>query len=238
MLVLRMERRWGPDRIGPMLGMSRRTAYRVLRRHGAHRLRALFPTQPRSFGIFEAATPGEVVQIDIKGFGRLVRGGGKHDAGPERRRREQVGFAQLHMAVDAASRQAFVQLRRSLGAEDCVGFLREARAHFDAKGIRVQRVLTDNGAGYKRRFAAACAELGLRWTRTKPYHPWTNGRVERFNRTLQTECVYAGERFTSDEERRLAIALFMASYHADRPHTALGGLTPDAWLQACRVTKV
>lgn len=237
-LVLRMERRWGPDRIGPMLGMSRRTAYRVLRRHGAHRLRELFPTRPRSFGVFSASAPGEVVQIDIKGFGRLVRGGGKHDASPTRRRREQVGFAQMHMALDAASRQAFVQLRPSLGADDCIGFLREALAHFDAKGIRIQRVLTDNGAGYKRRFGAACTELGVRWTRTKPYHPWTNGRVERFNRTVQRECVYAGERFASDEERRLAIALFMASYHADRPHTALGGLTPDAWLEAWRVTKV
>jgi transposase InsO family protein len=113
-----------------------------------------------------------------------------------------------------------------------------ALAHFDAKGIRVRRVLTDNGTGYKRRFAAACDELGLRWTRTKPYHPWTNGRVERFNRTLPRECLYAGDFFASDEERRLAIALFMAAYHSERPHTALGGLTPDAWLAARRVTWV
>ena len=140
------------------------------------------------------------------------------------------------MAVDAASRQAYVELRRSVSTDDCIGFLRGAIAHFDTRGIRVRRVLTDNGAGYKRRFAAACEELGLRWTRTQPYHPWTNGRVERFNRTLQSECVYAGERFTSDEERRYAIALWMASYHAERPHTALGGLTPDAWLQAWAVT--
>ena len=75
-LALRMERRWGPDRIGPVLGMSRRTAYRVLRRYRAHRLRELFPATPRSFGVFEANVPGEVVQIDIKTVGRLVRGGG------------------------------------------------------------------------------------------------------------------------------------------------------------------
>jgi transposase InsO family protein len=237
-LMLRMERRWGPDRIGPMVGLSRRTAYRVLRRHHAHRLRELFPTRPRTFGVFEASTPGEVVQIDIKGLGGLGRGGGKHDAGPSRRRRERVGFAQLHMAVDAASRQAFVELRPSLRSEDCIGFLRATLAHFDARGIRVRRVLTDNGAGYKRRFGEACNELGLRWTRTKPYHPWTNGRVERFNRTLQHECVYAGERFTSDEERRYAITLWLASYHSERPHTALDGLTPDAWLKARDVTKV
>lgn len=237
-LVLRMERRWGPDRIGPVLGMSRRTAYRVLRRHGAHRLRELFPSQPRTFGVFEARDPGEVVQLDIKGIGRLMRGGGRHNAGAHTRRREGVGWSQLHLAIDAASRQAYVELRPSVRAEDCIGFLRNALAHFDAKGIRVRRVLSDNGAGYKRRFAAACAELGVRCTRTKPYHPWTNGRVERFNRTLQRECLYAGEFFSSDEERRLAIALFMAAYHSERPHTALGGLTPDQWLRVRRVTKV
>jgi transposase InsO family protein len=235
-LVLRREQRWGPDRIGPVLGMSRRTAYRVLRRHGAHRLRELFPTQPRTFGVFKVAEPGEVVQLDIKSIGRLVRGGGKHNAGESQRRREHVGWSRLHLAVDAASRQAYAELRPSVGAEDCIAFLRNALAHFDVKGIRVRRVLTDNGAGYKRRFGAACAELGLRWSRTKPYHPWTNGRVERFNRTLQRECLYAGDFFSSDEERRLAIVLFMAAYHSERPHTALGGLTPDAWLAARGVT--
>jgi len=231
-LALRMEQRWGPDRIGPVLGMSRRTAYRVLRRHRAHRLRELFPARPRTFGVFEAAEPGDVVQLDIKSLGRLVRGGGKRSPDQRRRRREQVGWSQLHLAVDAASRQAYVELRPTVGAEDCIGFLRNVLSHFDARGIRVRRVLTDNGVGYKRRFGAACTELGLRWTRTRPYHPWTNGRVERFNRTIQRECLYVGDFFSSDEERRLAIALFIAAYHSDRPHTALGGLTPDAWLEA------
>jgi transposase InsO family protein len=237
-LVLRLERRWGPDRIGPLLGLSRRTAYRVLRRHNAHRLRTLFPAQPRTFGRFEAEAPGAVVQIDIKSLGSLARGGGKHRASQQRRDRERIGWSQVHVAVDAASRQVFLQARRGVGADDCTAFVRDAVAHFDALGIRVRRVLTDNGTGYKKRFGVTCAELGLRWTRTRPYHPWTNGRAERFNRTLQNECVYAGDHFTSDEERRYAMTLWLASYHRERPHTALGGLTPDAWLARWRVTKV
>jgi transposase InsO family protein len=237
-LALRMERRWGPDRIGPVLGMSRRTAYRVLRRHGAHRLRVLFPSQPRTFGVFTASQPGEVVQVDIKGVGRLVRGGGRYGQRSGRQRRGAVGWTQLHLAIDAASRQAYLELRPSVGADDCIGFLRNALAHFDTLGIRVQRVLTDNGTGYKRRFATACDELGIRWTRTRPYHPWTNGRVERFNRTLQRECLYAGDVFTADEERRYAIALWLADYHAQRPHRGLDGLSPDQWLRLWSATKV
>lgn len=239
-LALRMERRWGPDRIGPVLGISRRTAYRVLRRWRVHRLREVFPATPRTFGRFEASAPGEVIQVDIKSLGRLLRGGGKRELvhSSQAGALAHVGWSHLHLAIDAASRQAYLELRPSVGAEDCIAFLRGALAHFDALGIRVRRVLTDNGTGYKRRFAAACSELGIRWTRTQPYHPWTNGRVERFNRTLQRECLYAGGHFTDDEQRRYAIALWLASYHADRPHTALGGLTPDAWLKHWRVTKV
>lgn len=236
-LALRMERRWGPDRIGPVLGMSRRTAYRVLRRYRAHRLRELFPAQPRTFGRFEASEPGEVIQIDIKSVGRLARGGGKR-SNRRHRRDDGIGWSQLHLAVDAASRHAYIEVRPGLGADDCIAFVRAAVAHFDAIGIRVRRVLTDNGTGYKRRFAEACAQLGIRSTRTRPYHPWTNGRVERFNRTLQRECLYAGDHFTSDEGRRYAITLWLASYHSERPHTGLGGLTPDQWLAAWRVRYV
>ncbi len=236
---MRVERRWGPDRIGPALGLSRRTAYRILRRYGVHRLRTLFPSAPLSRGVFAATEPGEVVQIDIKSVGRLARGGGREARRTVRERhRSDVGWSHLHLAVDAASRQGYIEPRSGLGAVDCAAFLRNAVAHFDARGIRVRRVLTDNGTGYKRIFGGAAAELGVRWTRTRPYHPWTNGRVERFNRTLQLECLYAGEHFTSDEERRYAIALWLADYHALRPHTALGGLTPDAWLRAWNVTKV
>lgn len=238
LLVARLEWRWGPDRIGPLCGIPRRTAYRILRRFGMHRLRALFPAPRWGQGTFQALEPGELVQIDIKSLGSLARGGGRHAVGQRRRDRERIGWQHAHVAIDGASRLSYLELRPSLGGADCAAFLARAVAHFDARGIRVRRVLTDNGTGYKRIFEAACDELGLRWTRTRPYHPWTNGRAERFIRTLQRECVYTGERFTTDEERRYAIARWVAFYNSGRPHTALGGLSPERWLRARGVTKV
>src|SRR5262249_30564605 len=136
----------------------------------------------------------------------------------------RVGYDHLHVAVDAASRLTYVEVRAGLGALDCATFVRNAVAHFDARGIRVRRVLTDNGAGYKRRFAEACAAIGVRWTRTKPYHPWTNGRAERFIRTVQREGLQ--EDFASEEERRYLLDRWLAFYNRERPHTALGGLSP------------
>lgn len=233
-LALRMERRWGPDRIGPVLGLPASTAHRILRRHGAHRLARLFPTPPRSFGRFDVTAPGELVAIDTKGLGSLERGGGRHP-GVSKRGRHRVGWCQLHVAIDLASRIVVAELRPSCGNADTTAFLERALAAFDARGIRVRRVLTDNGSGYRRTFDERAAELGIRHTRTKPYHPWTNGRVERFNGTIQRECLY-GQKFHSEEERGLAVALFLAYYNAERPHIALGGLTPAQWLARWNVT--
>jgi transposase InsO family protein len=239
LLAARLEWRWGPDRIGPLTGIARRTAYRILRRFNMHRLRELFPEERPHRGVFVATQPGEVVQIDTKSASGLGRGGGRrHAFTPRVERRTRIGWQYIHVAVDAASRLSYMEFLPGVGTEDCSGFVRRTVAHFDARGIRVQRVLTDNGNGYKRRFGEVCAELGVRWTRTKPYHPWTNGRVERFNRTLKGECLHAGEHFTSDEERRYHAALWLDFYNSWRPHTALGGLSPNDWLRARGVTKV
>jgi transposase InsO family protein len=239
LVAARLEWRWGPDRIGPLTGIPPRTAYRILRRYRMHRLRELFPPERPARGTFVATEPGEVVQIDIKSVGRLARGArhdplgtGRATTGHHRR----IGYQHVHVAVDAASRRTYLEVRDGLGAADCVAFVTNAVADFDAHGIRVRRVLTDNGAGYKRRFAEACAAIGLRWTRTKPYHPWTNGRAERFIRTLQREGL--GPDFASDESRRYALAQWLAFYNADRPHTALGGLSPERWLRTRDVTHV
>lgn len=241
LLAARWEWRWGPDRIGPMTGIPRRTAYRILRRFRAHRLRELFPPERPARGTFVATQPGEVVQIDIKSLGRLTRGR-RHDrigqgkATIGRGHGAHVGYEHVHVAVDAASRRTYVEVRDGLGAQDCAAFVRNAVAHFDGIGIHVRRVLTDNGAGYKRTFADACSAAGVRWTRTKPYHPWTNGRVERFIRTIQRECLDAD--FQDDEERRYRLDRWLAFYNRDRPHTALGGLSPEDWLRTRGVTRV
>jgi transposase InsO family protein len=235
-LALRVERHWGPDRIGPVLGVPASTVHRILRRHRAHRLSHLFPKPPRSFGRFAVTIPGELVAMDTKSLGRLDRGGGRHPGGHHRNKPE-VGWRQLHVAIDLASRVVVAQLRPSCGNADTTAFLDYALASFDAHGINVQRVLTDNGSGYKRTFHEHAAGRGIRHTRTRPYHPWTNGRVERFNGTIQRECLYSQE-FHAEEERDLAVALYLAYYNRERPHIALGGLAPAQWLARWRVTKV
>ena len=225
-LALRVDRRWGPDRIGAVLGLPPSTVHRILRRHRAQRLSHLFPKPPRSFGHFDVRQPGELVAMDTKRLGRLDRGGGRHPGQSHSR----VGWRQLHVAIDLASRVVVAQLRPSCGNADTLAFLEHALATFDARGIRVQRLLTDNGSGYRRTFDERARALGVRHTRTKPYHPWTNGRVERVNGTIQRECLYACD-LHSEEERDLAIALYLSYYNAERPHIGLGGLPPLEWLR-------
>jgi transposase InsO family protein len=234
-LAMRMSERVGPNWIGPALGLHPSTVHRVLRRHGAQRLRHLFPKPPRSFGTYGSLAPGELVGIDIKSFGSLERGGGKASvAVPKTYRR--VGWRHLHVAIDMASRLAFTEFRPTLGGADGVAFLDRAAAFFGGHGIRIERVLTDNGSAYESfAFRDACRQAGIRHTRTKVRHPWTNGRAERFIGTLQRECAYR-DHFTSDAERALALALFTPWYNTRRPHRALKGLTPQDWLDRWRVT--
>lgn len=236
-VALRMETRDGPDRIGPQLGLHPSTVHRILRRHDTHRLRHLFPKPPRSFGTYPALRPGELVGLDIKSFSSIERGGGRI-AEMHHGHARKVGWKHLHVAIDMASRMTFTEFRPTLGGRDGAAFLDRATAFFAQQGIRVERVLSDNGAAYKSfAFRDACADAGIRHTRTKVRHPWTNGRAERFIGTIQRECAYR-DAFTSDAERALSIALFVPWYNSRRPHLALGGLTPQGWLDRWRVTQV
>ena len=231
-LGLRMETHWGPDLLGPYLGLPVSTTHRILRRHGAHRLALLFPRERRVHRRFDVVRPGYIA-IDAKSIGGLDRGGGRearrHD------RRDEVGWRHLFVAIDLASRLVYAELRPTLRTADAVVFLEHALAFFDSRGIHVRRVLTDNA--FKRLFREACERHGARHTRTRPYHPWTNGRAEALLNTLQRECLYA-RFFSSEEERRLALVLFVAYYNAERPHTGLGGTNPERWLRTQGVTRV
>jgi transposase InsO family protein len=237
-LGLRLELRWGPDRLGPYLGLPASTAYAVLRRFKASRLRVLFPVERPRRGTYTALRPGELVAIDIKSLGRLDRGGGRRAQAAHRSHGHStnVGWRHLHVAIDMASRLVYAELRPGLGLDDTLSFLAAALAFFDARGLRVQRILTDNGPGYRRRFGERCGQMGMRHTRIKPHHPWTNGRAEAFIGTIQRECFYAGSFFTSEEERGLALWLYLAYYNGERPHTAIGGLSPERWLRDRGVT--
>ena len=157
-LGLRMELRWGPDRLGPYLGVPASTAYAVLRRFGAARLRQLFPVQRPVRGTFTVTAPGYIA-IDIKSLGSLERGGGRR--GPEHHPHNHgrdVGWQHLFVAIDMASRLVYAQLRPGKGTADALGFLEAAVAFFDGRGIRVERILTDNG--FQTTFTKACAALG------------------------------------------------------------------------------
>jgi transposase InsO family protein len=234
-LAMRVEDRIGPDRIGPLLGLHASTVHRILRRHRANRLSHLFPKPQRSFGTFAPLRPGELVGLDIKSFGSIERGGGRR-AEMHYGRARKAGWRHLHVAIDTASRLVFSEFRPTLSGSDAVGFLERAGAFFMSQGIRVERVLSDNGSAYKSfLFRDACRAAGIRHTRTQVRHPWTNGRAERFIGTIQQECAYR-DRFGSDAERALSIALFIPWYNRRSPHRALGGLTPEGWLDRWRVT--
>jgi transposase InsO family protein len=234
-LGLRLELRWGPDRLAAQLGLPVSTTHQILRRFRMHRLRDIFPVPRPVRGRFVVHEPG-YIGVDVKSLGRLDHGGGRQ-ARHHSHWRGGIGLTHLHVAIDLASRLVYAELRGGLGKADTVVFLRNALAFFDAHGIRVRRVLSDNGPGYKRTFALACAELGLRHRHIQPYHPWTNGRAEAFIGTIQRECTKA-RFFRSNDERALAVWLFVAYYNAERPHLGLAGLPPLEWLRRRGVTHV
>lgn len=167
------------------------------------------------------------MHIDVKKLARVPDGGGHKKLGQATangsRSKRGLGYSHIHTAIDAYSRLAYSEFAGPENESNCVAFLARAIAWFDTQGIKVERVLTDNGNGY-RSFAwrDLCAELGIKHTRTKPYRPATNGKVERFNRTLLDEWAYA-RLWTSDAARAKTLARFIHRYNHHRHHTAIGG---------------
>ncbi|CAQ00553.1 IS481 family transposase [Clavibacter sepedonicus] len=232
-IALRFTRRWGPHRISYHLRIPRSTVERVLRRYRMPLLTHLdsatgLPVRRSPARRYEHSSPGDLVHVDIKKLGRIPDGGGHRvlgrQAGRKNNPRTGRGYAFLHHAVDDHSRLAYSEILTDERKETAAAFWARANAFFTTAGITVIRVLTDNGSCY--RSHAFTEALGtIAHTRTRPYRPQTNGKVERFNRTLATEWAYAHP-YLTDEARAATYPAWLHHYNHHRPHTGIGGLTP------------
>lgn len=224
-VALRKQRGLGPARIAGIVRLPASTVHAVLVRHGLSRLSRLDRATRAPVRRMEMSRPGELVHVDVKKLGRIPRGGGWRAHGrrarPNSIRANRVGYAFVHSAVDAYSRLAYSEVLTDEQATTAAAFWARAVAFFAAHGLAVERVLTDNGSCYRsRHFAAAIG--GVRHSRTRPYRPATNGKVERFNRTLLAEWAYARP-WSSDGQRTRALARWLHTYNHHRHHTAIGG---------------
>jgi transposase InsO family protein len=227
-LRLRRQRKLGPARIAPLVGRPASTVHRVLVRHGHNRLAAMDRPTGQLIRRYERARPGELVHLDIKKLGRIPDGGGHraHGRGPKTARGRGIGYDYIHSAIDDHSRLAYSEILDDEHSFTCTGFWGRARAFYAAHGITIQRVLTDNGSGYSSGlFTAALAASGATHKRTRPYRPQTNGKIERFNRTLLNEWAYV-QVYTSNQQRAAALQDWLHLYNHHRAHTALGGRPP------------
>jgi transposase InsO family protein len=239
-IAARLEHRRGPDWLGPELGIAARTITRVLRRCNVPRLSDCDPltgeivrSSKATAVRYERARPGELVHMDVKKIGRIPDGGGWRAHGRQagstaRDRKTKVGFDYVHSLVDDHSRLAYSEILTNERADTCSGFFRRAVAYFADHGIdRIERLMTDNAFSYRygNDLAAALAELGARHIFIRPHCPWQNGKVERLNRTLQTEWAYR-QVFTNNDERTAALAPWLDYYNHRRRHSAIGGLPP------------
>jgi transposase InsO family protein len=238
-IKLRVAHRLGPARIAGRLRLHRSTVHRVLVRYQMPHLADCDRATALPVRRYERAAPGELVHVDVKKLGRIPDGGGhrihsrqradRNRQATTRRRRNRkpvIGYAYLHTALDDHSRLAYTEILADERQQTAAGFWQRATAWFAARGVTVQRVLTDNGSAYKSRLwrhTVTSTGATPKWTRA--YRPQTNGKVERFHRTLQAEWAYA-RAYASEAERQAALPGWLHTYNHHRSHTALGGRPP------------
>jgi len=236
---LRVTDRLGPARIAARLGLNPATVHRVLVRYRMPRLAELDRATGVMIRRYERAQPGELVHVDIKKLGRIPNGGGHRVCGRQqgdqnkrattsqrRNCKPVVGYAYLHTAIDDHSRLAYTEILADERQATAAASWRRAHAWFAACGITVQRVMTDNGSGYKSTlWRHTLTETGAVHKRTRAYRPQTNGKVERFHRTLANGWAYAHP-YASEQQRQAALPAWLHCYNHHRGHTALGGHPP------------
>lgn len=210
-------------RIAQATGLSPATVSRILRRARLSRWRDLNPPPP--VVRYEHPAPGDLLHLDIKGMTRYrqvsLRGDGRRRGLPQ-----NAGWEALHIAIDDHSRLAYARLMPDQKAETTIAFLEEAVAFYERHGIRVRRLLTDNGSAYRsRQFRSRCAALQIPHRFTRPYTPRTNGKAERFIQTAMREWAYACH-WTDSEQRDQHLAPWLRFYNFDRPHGSLGYAPP------------
>jgi transposase InsO family protein len=221
-LRARRELRLGPHPLGWALGLAASTVHAILRRNGCSRLRE----RPSRGEIvrYERERPGELVHVDVKKLGRIVKPSHRV-TGDRRDRNRGAGWQHVFVAIDDTTRLGFARIFPDESADSALAFLDQLERFYARHAIRVERVLTDNGTCFKRRWAEACQRRGIKPKKTRPYRPQTNGKAERFIRTLLELWAYAYP-YAHERERASALAPALDSYNRFRRHRALDGLTP------------
>jgi transposase InsO family protein len=237
-VALRQDRKLGPARIGPLVGLAPSTVHAVLTRHRLQRLAWMDRPTGELVRRYERERPGELIHVDVKKLGQIRPGGGwrVHGRGSEQENRAKnernagvrVGYDFVHCAIDDHTRLAYAEIHPDEKAVTCAAFLLRAAQHFAALGIpRIERVMTDNAKAYRfgKAWHDALDQLGAQPRFTRNYRPQTNGKAERFNRTLADEWAYVRP-FDSSTERTAALPAWLHTYNHHRSHTALGGQPP------------
>jgi len=222
-LRAREELREGPHVIGWALGIAASTVHAVLRRHGRSRL--VMPVAREQVVRYERSAAGELVHVDVKKLGRILKPGHRVTGDRRGQAKGKAGWQYLYVAIDDHSRLGVASVYPDETADSALAFLNELVRFYGSQGIAVERVLTDNGTCFKRRWADACVARGIVVKKTRAYRPQTNGKAERFIRTLLERWAYAYP-YEHESERLAALPPALDFYNRFRPHRALGGLTP------------
>jgi transposase InsO family protein len=237
---LRWKKRLGPVAIGAKVGVPASTVHAVLVRCRLNRLHHVDVRTGEPIRRYEHNKPGAMIHVDVKKLGKIPDGGGLRFVGrqqgdrniratigrPTNKRGQVAGTSFVHTVIDDNSRVSYAEIHDDEKAETAVGVLRRAVSWFDARGVTVERVLSDNGSAYRSFvWRDTCAELGITVKKTRPYRPQTNGKIERFHRTLADGWAFS-RHYNSESARRAALPAWLHEYNHHRPHTAIGAKPP------------